>query len=501
MPQTQSSAKTINNNPSIDFANDNFCAFLPNYFPSETFKNFKNSPHSLQNASLNFNNFKNNPSSAPNASSLFCAPLTLRLKTTRAGVCAASLSNPFSLKSAVKADFLTLEPNQDQEKDQDNNLNNVGFFKTLDNKLTRRSDALYKPKELTKSANDNKAKYYADKDNPYAAFYNPDTGESYFNLANINGNNDLIEKAIHEGLHPNEKFAGLNKDQEEIMVRSETSKLHNTLNFYYNMGSSEGNIFSKYTSWALSNANYGGVYNDNRNYLNNFYDNSTANVTALSLIGNGFAAKNVDRGKIEPYLMPKEKSQLVEDLKSCGANQGCKDQVQEKYQAISNPRDKEFDKLYASCEKGNCTKFNKIHYDLRLKLTQEGNDYWNSLTPKQKAEEFTLLPNSKSVYHTFIQDPNTGRILSGQNDNIKYVHPVYGYEVVLDANKNIVTNPLNAGTYNFYNPNMGQNNSLLEGFFNHKTYDVDPYNLIGNAANDPTTPSQRFWRFMEPSKK
>ena len=47
--------------------------------------------------SKTFKNFKNNPSSAPNSSSLFCAPLKLRLKTTHARVCVSSfheLANP-----------------------------------------------------------------------------------------------------------------------------------------------------------------------------------------------------------------------------------------------------------------------------------------------------------------------------------------------------------------------------------------------------------------------
>jgi len=68
MPQTQSSTKSINNYLTIDFANDNFCDFFLNRFPSSA---FKNNPHSLLNSSLNFKNFKNNPSSAQNASSSF----------------------------------------------------------------------------------------------------------------------------------------------------------------------------------------------------------------------------------------------------------------------------------------------------------------------------------------------------------------------------------------------------------------------------------------------
>ncbi|MBU6338374.1 MAG: hypothetical protein KGQ36_00150 [Rickettsiales bacterium] len=76
------------------------------------------------------------------------------------------------------------------------------------------------------------------------------------------------------------------------------------------------------------------------------------------------------------------------------------------------------------------------------------------------------------------------------------VHPVYGYEVVLDINKNIITDPLNIGTYNFYNPNLGAVNTLLEGLINHKDFDIDPYYLYGNALspNDPTSFEQRILR-------
>ena len=153
MPQTKSSTKPINNNLLIGFTNDNFGVFCSNYFlnyfplanfktnlssaqnASPVFKNFKNSPSSAQITSPVFKNFKNNPSSAlnasslfsskqpslfleaknpfQNASSLFCAPLTLHLKTTCDCLCVASLRlllKAFWLKSAVKADFLTPEP-------------------------------------------------------------------------------------------------------------------------------------------------------------------------------------------------------------------------------------------------------------------------------------------------------------------------------------------------------------------------------------------------------
>ncbi|MBP7710292.1 MAG: hypothetical protein KA100_04400 [Rickettsiales bacterium] len=185
-------------------------------------------------------------------------------------------------------------------------------------------------------------------------------------------------------------------------------------------------------------------------------------------------------------LMPKEKSQLVKELDSCNGDSNCKQVVQEKYEKISQPRDEKFDQAMTDCKNGNCSDLKEVHYDLRGKLTQEGNEYfWDH------AGEFELLPSYKSVYHTFIQDPTTGEILSGQNNNIKYVHPVMGYEVVIDQNNKIVTDSLNAGTYNFYNPSS--DNALLGGFFSHKNYDVDPYVMIGNSPNDPSAKNDRGW--------
>ncbi len=80
----------------------------------------------------------------------------------------------------------------------------------------------------------------------------------------------------------------------------------------------------------------------------------------------------------------------------------------------------------------------------------------------------------------------------------KLVHPVYGYEVVLDRNNRIVTDPPNMGTYNFYNPesDLMDNNLILNNSL-HNEYDVKTYNLKGNSVNDPTTENQRFWRFLE----
>ena len=137
---------------------------------------------------------------------------------------------------------------------------------------------------------------------------------------------------------------------------------------------------------------------------------------------------------------------------------------------------------------------------MRNKLTKEGNDYYSSLTPERKAEEFKLLPAYQSIFHTFTRDDQGNVNTFGQNNNTKYIQPILGYEVVLDANKQIVTDPLNAGTYNFYNPTIKGIDKSLQGLLgndsSHLKYDYDPYVDLGNAPKpqDPTSYWDRFNR-------
>jgi len=204
------------------------------------------------------------------------------------------------------------------------------------------------------------------------------------------------------------------------------------------------------------------------------------------------------------YLSPKEKMSLVKELKDCDGDVSCQNQVQEGYERISQPRDKAFEVAYDACnDNGDCAALEKIHYDLRQEWTDEGNEYYSSLTPEQREGEFILLSPKESIFHTFKRDPETGNLMNvseySEAGYSKYVHPIYGYEIILNDQSKIVTDPLNAGTYNFYNPNLGADNDLLEGeglFGNHMEYDVDPYFLIGNASYplDPTTEKQRKQR-------
>ena len=202
------------------------------------------------------------------------------------------------------------------------------------------------------------------------------------------------------------------------------------------------------------------------------------------------------------YLLPEEKKNLLDELDKCNGDGACKKEVQNKYKKISDPRDEEFREASYKCVLGgDCEKYNEIHENLRLKLTEEGNKYYNSLSENEKKENFVLLSDKKSIYHTYQQDKK-GKVINvtsgAESGYTKYVDKAYGYEIVLDRNGNIVTNPVNAGTYNFYNPKLDgvESNPLINGNLKHILYDVLPYYGSGNSKQDPTTINQRLLRYL-----
>lgn len=98
-------------------------------------------------------------------------------------------------------------------------------------------------------------------------------------------------------------------------------------------------------------------------------------------------------------------------------------------------------------------------------------------------------------------------LVMADNDYRKFIHPVLGYEVVLDENDKIVTNPVNAGTYNFYNPVISNIIKDLEVKKEsgeiyisddklHEKYDVDPYFYFGNAKDDTSSKIDRYSRVI-----
>jgi hypothetical protein len=109
------------------------------------------------------------------------------------------------------------------------------------------------------------------------------------------------------------------------------------------------------------------------------------------IVDNIFTGQRLGKNAVENnYLLPHEKMSLVKDLEKCNGNTDCKEKVQEMYTDISGERDIEFEKSMILCSiLGNCDEFNRIHYDLRMKMTKKGNDYYNSLTQEQNNKERT----------------------------------------------------------------------------------------------------------------
>jgi hypothetical protein len=92
-----------------------------------------------------------------------------------------------------------------------------------------------------------------------------------------------------------------------------------------------------------------------------------------------------------------------------------------------------------------------------------------------------LMPEDKDVYHEQDQ-PYNG--IDPKNNN-KYVSTDGHQEGVYDQNGNLVTDPVNMGTYNISDPNT----NTIGHFFN----DVLPYWVNGNSSDDPTKWYERIF--------
>lgn len=325
---------------------------------------------------------------------------------------------------------------------------------------------------------------YADyTDDKTLAFNDANTDQGYINLAIGDASvdsYDLIERDAHETAHD---------------ITSNEAIAHS-------VGKSAAD------GWDVANWLYGDSVNTDGGITSADWNNTYTPSNNLTLFGNNIAASRIADKDREYYLLPKEKQTLVTELNNAKTEEQ-KEQIMAKYKAISDPRDKEFQESYSDCKKaGSCKDLFAIHYDLRIKLTEQGNEYFMASAENRK--EFVLLPEDASIFHSYKRDPNTNEVIEvitgSQTGYKKYVHPIMGYEVVLDDKKKIVRDPLNMGTYNFYNPHMGMNNILLEDrkgilskyFGLHARYDVKPYFNYGNAKYpiDPLTEKQRKLRSM-----
>lgn len=227
---------------------------------------------------------------------------------------------------------------------------------------------------------------------------------------------------------------------------------------------------------------------------------ASALVTADEAIDVTFTNLAASNAISNNFLLPKEKLELSKKLEACNGSSSCESALDTIYKIQSDLRDEEFTLALNSCVISNdCDFFHEIHYDFRQELTEEGNAYFALLSPEQRNIEFVELSDVKSIFHTFKQDYN-GNVISAGTEAVNYrklIHPVIGYEIVLDENDNIVTDPVNAGSYNFYNPDslFGNTNKLLGGFSLHDNSDVEPYTLLGNSRTDKTTQFQRVLRW------
>jgi len=137
------------------------------------------------------------------------------------------------------------------------------------------------------------------------------------------------------------------------------------------------------------------------------------------------------------------------------------------------------------------------NYDKREELTQEGYDYYKSLTKQQIEDELVALTADKSIYHTYKLDAQgkaVNIISQGQKNYIKYIHEEKGYEIVVDnsdiRNPVIITDPINKGTYNHFNPSGLTNN------VGHILFDIVPYVFYGNDEKifpDSSTSTDSTW--------
>jgi len=81
--------------------------------------------------------------------------------------------------------------------------------------------------------------------------------------------------------------------------------------------------------------------------------------------------------------------------------------------------------------------------------------------------------------------------MNGQTENKVYVNED-GREAVFDADGNLVTDPTNKGSYNYYD--------AIKEPLAHFAKDTDPWLKWGNARNDPSAPDQRLKAYLKDLK-
>ena len=109
----------------------------------------------------------------------------------------------------------------------------------------------------------------------------------------------LINTTLHESSHAQNN---LSKNIEENIAENYASNASNLINFYHNQGEYSNSSLSSLVSWGYANSSLSGQYNASNDYVNNFYNTATANITPAAIAGNNVLAANAKADEVEMWV-------------------------------------------------------------------------------------------------------------------------------------------------------------------------------------------------------
>ncbi|MEC5211412.1 hypothetical protein RCH20_002496 [Psychrobacter sp. PL15] len=180
------------------------------------------------------------------------------------------------------------------------------------------------------------------------------------------------------------------------------------------------------------------------------------------------------------YLTHIQEAARAKELSACNTNE-CRRAVLVKYIDIDKEQNEEFNAAYKGCRNANtdsCKTFDYLHVTQRRDLNAKaGQHLINDLKSGNLNNNWNQVSDDKNIFHNFGPDGKPRKLPNGQYQYKKFVSKDGRLEVIVDSGKdgvlkpneikssNIVTDPTNAGSYNYYAPNK----------LSHLTYDVSPY--------------------------
>ena len=204
---------------------------------------------------------------------------------------------------------------------------------------------------------------------------------------------------------------------------------------------------------------------------------------------------HIENAKLNELLAKKERMTGKGKIRLCNRSAECRAELAsinkdiKVYEDLSAKRDADFNVAYNNCRRGaGC----KTFYGLHVTQRQE----WNAgaiKSFKDNRGDWVLQGDDKNIFHNFDKNGQPAKLDKGYRYK-KYVHNNGQLEIVIDTKdgvlspddySRIVTDPTNAGSYNYYIPIKG-----IRGI-PHKDYDVDPYIDFGSGNSDRTTLNNR----------